>query len=72
MWEALTGQFPYTEMKLAQLIIRVHTNGERPPLPNDVHPEFLGLMQRAWAHSPDDRPAFPEILKTLDALLNSL
>lgn len=72
MWEALTGSYPYAEMKLSQLIIKVHTQGERPPIPEGTHPDYMGLMQRCWAHDPEARPLFPEILKTLDTLLTTL
>ena len=72
MWEALTGKYPYGEMKLAQLIQRVHTLGERPPVPEDTHPEYVRLMDKAWAQDPDARPPFSELLKSLDALLATL
>jgi len=72
MWEALTGKFPYDDYKLSQLIIKVHTQGERPPIPEGTHPDYSDLMQRCWAHDAALRPLFPEILKTLDALLGTL
>lgn len=72
MWEALTGQYPYNDYKLSQLIIKVHTEGDRPPIPGDTHATYSDLMQRAWSQDPEGRPLFPEILKTLDTLLASL
>jgi len=72
MWEALTGQFPFSGYSLSQLIMNVHTKGERPEIPEGTHPDFKALIQSCWAQEPEARPAFSEILKQLDTLLASM
>jgi len=65
MWEILTREQPYRGQGGMSLAMRVATKGLRPDVPVYCPAEWAFVMQRAWAHSPEDRPGFDEILDTL-------
>jgi serine/threonine protein kinase len=63
--ELITGQHAL-EGKTMLHIGNAATSGTRRPIPPEWSPEFAGLMQRAWAVDPNDRPSFAEILSVFD------
>ena len=67
-WEVWSGQQPYGDLPLIEIIFGVTTNGIRPPIDAIDEPELAKLIQRCWAQEPDQRPTFDEILEVLKDL----
>ncbi|PRW58530.1 alternative oxidase [Chlorella sorokiniana] len=84
LWELWTGLEPYAGMNYHALMLRLANPAEqlRPPLPgspdwegepiSELAPGWRVLMERCWADSPDDRPAFSEIIRELRAMVAAL
>lgn len=64
-WEVWSGQQPYNELPLIEIIFGVTTNDIRPPIDAVDEPELADLIKRCWHKEPDQRPTFEEILTTL-------
>lgn len=69
LWELLTGHIPWQGLKQGHLITKVVQNDERPPIPEDTHPDLVTLMQSCWQRKPSKRPTFTGIRKTLEGTL---
>jgi serine/threonine protein kinase len=68
MWEIWNRQwlFPH-HSDLAEFRRAITVNRERPPMePGMCAPSLAALMQRCWAHAPEDRPTFAEVLPLLE------
>ena len=58
--------------QVGQIITKVFVKGDRPEVPveaEDEMPEYVALMRRCWATSPDDRPSANEVVDVLVAIL---
>jgi serine/threonine protein kinase len=42
--------------------------GKRPEIPASCIPSLASLMQKCWAHEPDERPTFKEVIFRLDEI----
>ncbi|KAK4257673.1 hypothetical protein QN277_007234 [Acacia crassicarpa] len=65
MWELLTGDEPYADMRCASIIGGIVNNTLRPQIPTWCDPEWKSLMESCWASDPAERPSFSEISKKL-------
>ncbi|CAM0943590.1 unnamed protein product [Alopecurus aequalis] len=65
MWELLTGEDPYSEMRAAEIIGGIVNNSLRPQIPSWCDPEWRSLMESSWASEPTERPSFIEISQKL-------
>ncbi|XP_020111631.1 serine/threonine-protein kinase STY8-like [Ananas comosus] len=65
MWELLTGEEPYADMRCASIIGGIVNNSLRPQIPTWCDPEWKSLMERCWASDPARRPSFSEISQKL-------
>jgi serine/threonine protein kinase len=65
LWELLTGEEPYAEMKAHSIIGGIMDNSLRPQIPTWCDPEWKALMQSCWSPDPKDRPSFSEISQKL-------
>ncbi len=80
LWELWTRQEPYQGLNKAQIIIGVTQNTLRPALPDEaskkqmtaVESEYVALMTACWAHEPELRPSFAQILERLQGMLNAV
>ena len=61
LWEMLTHDVPFADKEPMQIVYAVATNGERPPLPNDVPIPLMKLINACWAEDPKLRPSFHDI-----------
>ncbi|KAJ6819057.1 uncharacterized protein M6B38_404785 [Iris pallida] len=61
MWELLTGEEPYADMRCASIIGGIVNNTLRPQVPTWCDPEWKSLMESCWASDPGERPSFSEI-----------
>lgn len=51
-----------------QVVGVVGFNNQRLPLPDDLQPAVVDLVQRCWASRPEERPSFSEVLAALSVL----
>ncbi|XP_077214910.1 RAF-like serine/threonine-protein kinase 24 [Tasmannia lanceolata] len=73
MWELLTGEEPYTDMRCASIIGGIVNNTLRPQVPTWCDPEWKFLMESCWSSDPGERPSFSEIsqkLRKMSAAIN--
>ncbi|CAK9133982.1 unnamed protein product [Ilex paraguariensis] len=68
MWELLTGEEPYANMRSKEIIGGIIKGNLRPEIPRWCDPTWRSLMERCWSSDPDARPAFSEIAKELRAM----
>ncbi|KAG9406671.1 hypothetical protein AC1031_002991 [Aphanomyces cochlioides] len=65
MWECLTGKCPYEGMPQIQAAQRILKNELRPAIPRSCPAYLAKLMKACWAHDPQVRPSFLQILCAL-------
>ncbi|CAK4105358.1 unnamed protein product [Aphanomyces euteiches] len=65
MWECLTGKCPYEGMPQIQAAQRILKNELRPAIPRSCPAYLAKLMKTCWAHDPQVRPSFLQILCAL-------
>lgn len=53
---------------IQQVLFKVFS-GHKPPVPPDMPAQYRGLMERCWAHEPQDRPTFKEVKVALRDML---
>ncbi|KAK8475082.1 hypothetical protein V6N11_062176 [Hibiscus sabdariffa] len=73
MWELLTGEEPYADMRCASIIGGIVNDSLRPTIPAWCDPEWKALMVQCWASDPAERPSFSEIsekLRNMAAAIN--
>ncbi|KAL7239774.1 hypothetical protein ACSBR2_005616 [Camellia fascicularis] len=68
MWELLTGEEPYRNMRSEEIIAGIIKGNLHPEIPSWCDPAWRSLMERCWSSDPDSRPAFSEIAKELRAM----
>ena len=69
LWEiTAAGAMPYPGMPALDVALRVaQSPGLRPSVPATAPSALARLMPRCWAEAPDERPAFEELVRTLEA-----
>ncbi|XP_072977427.1 uncharacterized protein [Typha angustifolia] len=65
MWELLTGEEPYADMRCASIIGGIVNNTLRPQVPTWCDPEWKSLMESCWSSEPSERPSFSDISQKL-------
>ncbi|ONM62773.1 Protein kinase superfamily protein with octicosapeptide/Phox/Bem1p domain [Zea mays] len=65
MWELLTGEEPYSDMRAAEIIGAIVNDSLRPQIPSWCDPEWKGLMESCWSSDPAERPSFTDISQRL-------
>ncbi|XP_043702803.1 uncharacterized protein LOC122652974 isoform X2 [Telopea speciosissima] len=68
MWELLTGDEPYADMRSEEIIAGIIKGDLRPEVPSWCDPTWRSLMESCWSSDPELRPGFPEIAKELRAM----
>lgn len=72
LWEIYTRQIPYGTMQPMQVAVAVMSKGLRPKLPADMPRKYKKLTTACWAHDPQNRPSFAQILVALREIMRSL
>ena len=62
LWELLTGNMPYKDMKQSQITIGVTMENLRPPLPEQGPQKIMELIQSCWSKDPAARPTMAQIV----------
>ncbi|XP_050080269.1 tyrosine kinase receptor Cad96Ca [Anopheles maculipalpis] len=71
MWEIVTlGSTPYPGIAAADVMRKVR-DGYRLEKPEHCRRELYNIMFYCWAHDPNERPGFPEVVDMLDRLLQT-
>jgi serine/threonine protein kinase len=63
VYEIMTGEEPYKELRGPLAIHKAVRAGRRPPIPNSLPKDLRQLIERCWAQEPKDRPPFDEIIE---------
>eukprot|EP00041_Stephanoeca_diplocostata_P020829 m.474130 g.474130 ORF g.474130 m.474130 type:complete len:969 (-) comp21671_c0_seq2:3026-5932(-) len=82
MWELLTRATPWEVdlpvdgIQFFLALADAVQGGTRPTVPADktdvFPPPYIVLMQQCWAHAPDERPTFSEVVKTLETEVGAI
>lgn len=72
LWELLTNRMPFEGMSNLQAAYAAAFKQVRPPLPEDVPPELVFIVQSCWVEDPNSRPSFSQIVRMLNAFLFTL
>jgi serine/threonine protein kinase len=69
LYEVLLGQpgFPF-DLTPRQLMMKIVRDKDRPVIPDFVHPDVRALIRDCWAHDPNERPSFCDILSRMDGM----
>jgi len=70
LWETLNGSVPFASMRPMAAMLRLR-QGQRPPC-DKMCPASASLARRCWDASPPKRPAMPQIIDELLAILEEL
>eukprot|EP00948_MAST-09A_sp_MAST-9A-sp1_P002068 g2068.t1 len=65
LWEIITLEIPYHGFPVQGLPVQVTAKGLRPHLGEGVPEKIVTLLKQCWAHEPEKRPVFKDILKDL-------
>lgn len=72
MWELLTGEEPYSDMRCASIIGGIVNNSLRPQVPTWCDPEWKALMESCWSSEPGERPSFSDISQKLRKMAGAI
>lgn len=70
LWQLVTRQQPYSDMRMQQVVVRVVNDNLRPEFPAHIPERYTELAQACWARDPALRPTFDEVLLRLSELLS--
>ncbi|XP_030549989.2 uncharacterized protein LOC115754935 isoform X2 [Rhodamnia argentea] len=68
MWELLTGEEPYANLRSEDIIASIIKGTLRPKIPSWCDPAWRSLMERCWSTDVNSRPTFSDIAKELRAM----
>ncbi|KAI3409304.1 Protein kinase domain-containing protein [Psidium guajava] len=68
MWELLTGEEPYANLRSEDIIAGIIKGTLRPEIPSWCDPAWRSLMERCWSADVNSRPTFSDIAKELRAM----
>ena len=66
LWEIITLEAPFQNQPLMGLPVSL-AGGLRPTVPDNIPDAVKKIMARCWAHNPEDRPDFEEVLEQVRA-----
>ena len=65
MYELVTGQVPFLELNLQDVLMAVSKRHMRPVIPASIPSHLSSLMKRCWHDSPKARPSMLDVHTTL-------
>uniref|UniRef100_A0A6B2L2P1 non-specific serine/threonine protein kinase n=1 Tax=Arcella intermedia TaxID=1963864 RepID=A0A6B2L2P1_9EUKA len=67
LWEMITGKEPFEHHEdYEKFVDAICDHGERPEIPQDMHPSLQSLLQECWHDNQRKRPAFGEIIERIE------
>lgn len=67
LWELLTGDVPFRQMRDVQVTLAVLSNNARPLMPTNASPRLAKLIRVCWDSDPEVRPDFATIVKMFES-----
>ncbi|KAF9676585.1 hypothetical protein SADUNF_Sadunf08G0017600 [Salix dunnii] len=71
LWELMTLQHPWRNLKQAQIIAAVGFMGQRLEIPSTVNPSVAALIDACLDNEPSKRPPFSYIMENLQELIHN-
>ena len=73
MWEMVAGSHenPFIGMAPVKFYRQTMECNIRPPIDDTVDPEYAQLIKDCWHSTPDQRPAFEQIVQRLETMLQN-
>ncbi|KAJ6317364.1 hypothetical protein OIU76_012993 [Salix suchowensis] len=71
LWELMTLQHPWRNLKQAQIIAAVGFMGQRLEIPSTVNPSVAALINACLDNDPSKRPPFSYIMENLQELIHN-
>uniref|UniRef100_A0A6N2LPW4 non-specific serine/threonine protein kinase n=1 Tax=Salix viminalis TaxID=40686 RepID=A0A6N2LPW4_SALVM len=71
LWELMTLQHPWRNLKQAQIIAAVGFMGQRLEIPSNVNPSVAALINACLDNDPSKRPPFSYIMENLQELIHN-
>jgi serine/threonine protein kinase len=67
MWEILTREIPFSEIKWQYEVEKEVVSGTRPKIPQQIWipPDYRTLMEKMWVGDPAKRPSFKDAIEAL-------
>lgn len=65
MWQLLTHESPFQDKSTFDAAATVAMEKGRPPFPEDTPKNVRDLVEACWAHDPEQRPSFDEVVSSL-------
>ena len=72
LWQLLQAEQPYCCIRNEHLFGDLMISNVRPEVSKKWPKEIVELMQRCWSPKIEERPSFPEIIKTIESTLTKL
>jgi serine/threonine protein kinase len=66
LWQLLTREHPFADKSTFEAAATVAMEKGRPPFPDGTPPSIQELIESCWAHNPEDRPQFDDIIASLN------
>lgn len=71
LWEMLTGECPYQNMKPLEIAVKVLNQQARPPFPTSCSNYQIKYIEKLWAQCPKCRPNAEEIVCSISDFFNN-
>lgn len=71
MWELYTSTEAFANVNKTHVLTKVALQGARPKYPATACPDYVQLSRRCWAHEPNDRPGFEEVMLCLKEIMRT-
>ena len=68
LWELVTLELPWKDLRAEQVIFAVGANKKLLPLYDAMQPDVKSLIQACWHPQPRDRPSFASIIESLSEM----
>ena len=65
VYEIMTGQEPFKNHSIMQIMNKVTKEGARPQIGDDLPDAYRELIETCWAQEPNERPSFDTIVESL-------
>eukprot|EP01025_Chloroclados_australasicus_P037541 TRINITY_DN3833_c1_g1_i5.p1 TRINITY_DN3833_c1_g1~~TRINITY_DN3833_c1_g1_i5.p1 ORF type:complete len:568 (-),score=55.83 TRINITY_DN3833_c1_g1_i5:318-2021(-) len=69
LYECATGQYAWGKETKREIILSQLVQGRRPQMPEDIDQDLQRIIQKCWAHSPQDRPESSQLVSEFGELL---
>ena len=70
MWALLCGREPFPSLSRKEIQRAVQSEGQRPPIPKWWPPALKALVVCCWHGTPEHRPSFSEIVRSLEIFIS--